>query len=161
MTFNVVRFSGPTPCSELYTDFVRILADLHVPAENMYEFSETSAKATIQPFMDAFKDRRDMRYWIRCQTTFCEERKRERSIDIIGDFPVSREERIAVLLDADFSWEDCQYLAHEIQAVADQVIVGRTPALLPSDVQKMRIVQRPSLSHLEDVLVFATRGPCA
>lgn len=38
------------------------------------------------------------------------------------------------------------------------VLVGRAPAHLPSDIQKVKAVFRPELRHLRDVIVFSARG---
>lgn len=40
-----------------------------------------------------------------------------------------------------------------------EVIIGRSPAGRPSDIQKARAVYRPELSHLYDVVVFSAKGP--
>lgn len=38
------------------------------------------------------------------------------------------------------------------------VLVGRLPAHLPSDIQRRRAVWKPELRHFKDVIVFSTRG---
>ena len=38
------------------------------------------------------------------------------------------------------------------------VLVGRVPAHLPSDIQRRRAVWKPELRHFKDVIVFPTRG---
>jgi len=38
------------------------------------------------------------------------------------------------------------------------VLVGRTPAYLPSDIQRRRAVFKPELRHFKDVVVFSTKG---
>ncbi|CAN8099924.1 unnamed protein product [Discula destructiva] len=38
------------------------------------------------------------------------------------------------------------------------VLVGRSPAHLPSDIQKVKAVFRPELRHLRDVIIFSARG---
>lgn len=39
-----------------------------------------------------------------------------------------------------------------------EVTVIRNPCLHPGDWQKLRVVERPELSHLVDCIVFSTRG---
>ena len=39
-----------------------------------------------------------------------------------------------------------------------EVLVGRLPALLPSDIQRRKAVWRPELRHFKDVIVFPTQG---
>ena len=39
------------------------------------------------------------------------------------------------------------------------VLVARSPSSRPSDIQKVRAVFRPELSHLYDVVVFSAKGP--
>ena len=41
---------------------------------------------------------------------------------------------------------------------SDDPIDFQNPALLPSDVQKVRAVDAPRLSHLTDVIVFSGKG---
>lgn len=43
---------------------------------------------------------------------------------------------------------------------AHKVLVARQPAIRISDIQKVRAVLLPELSHLVDVVVFSTRGQC-
>jgi hypothetical protein len=38
------------------------------------------------------------------------------------------------------------------------ILVARQPACRPSDIQKVRAVKRPELSHMVDVVVFSSRG---
>ncbi|KAL1859561.1 hypothetical protein Daus18300_009562 [Diaporthe australafricana] len=38
------------------------------------------------------------------------------------------------------------------------VLVGRCPAHLPSDIQKVKAIFKPELRHLRDVIVFSSRG---
>lgn len=38
------------------------------------------------------------------------------------------------------------------------VLVGRVPAYLPSDIQRRRAVWKPELRHFKDVIVFSTQG---
>lgn len=215
MTFNVVRFSGPTGRAELYADFIRIMADRKVPWSNICKAVMDSASEFVQPFKDAYENPGAMRFWMHCQNKFHEERNRANGIDTIGGFPVSREEHINHLLETGFDWRECEYLANEISAAASTIfgdaqvhlrlemlcatmplgivdetgvvapgevhfipskpfndaqgvpmmlrgrhtVVGRLPALGPSDMQKMRIVQKESLAHLVDVLVFSRKGP--
>lgn len=39
-----------------------------------------------------------------------------------------------------------------------QILVGRAPAHLPSDIQKVRVASHPTLQKLQDVVVFSTKG---
>ncbi|KAH9870156.1 hypothetical protein J1614_007078 [Plenodomus biglobosus] len=39
-----------------------------------------------------------------------------------------------------------------------EILVARQPACRPSDIQKVRVVAHPKLTHLRDVIVFPTRG---
>lgn len=49
-----------------------------------------------------------------------------------------------------------------VDEVADldgmEVLVGRSPAHLPSDIQKVRAVFKPALRHLRDVVIFSAKG---
>ncbi|KAG8425956.1 hypothetical protein J3459_008559 [Metarhizium acridum] len=38
------------------------------------------------------------------------------------------------------------------------VLVARAPSHLPSDIQRVKVVSRPQLRHLKDVIVFSTKG---
>ncbi|KAL7960432.1 RNA dependent RNA polymerase domain-containing protein [Trichoderma compactum] len=38
------------------------------------------------------------------------------------------------------------------------ILVARAPAHLPSDIQRVRVVSRPELRKLKDVIIFSTRG---
>lgn len=38
------------------------------------------------------------------------------------------------------------------------VLVSRAPSHLPSDIQRVRVVSKPQLRHLKDVVVFSTKG---
>ncbi|KAG6003495.1 hypothetical protein E4U21_001986 [Claviceps maximensis] len=38
------------------------------------------------------------------------------------------------------------------------ILVGRAPAHLPSDIQRVRVVSHPRLRHLKDVIVFSIKG---
>ncbi|KAG5951507.1 hypothetical protein E4U53_002956 [Claviceps sorghi] len=38
------------------------------------------------------------------------------------------------------------------------ILVGRVPAHLPSDIQRVRVVSHPRLRHLKDVIVFSIKG---
>jgi hypothetical protein len=50
-------------------------------------------------------------------------------------------------------WE--QVLLHETD-----VLVARLPALLSSDIQKVRAVFKPELQVYRDVVVFSSKGTC-
>ena len=41
------------------------------------------------------------------------------------------------------------------------ILVARSPAHLPSDIQKVRVVSHPELRHLKDVIIFSTKGRCS
>ncbi|KAK5122624.1 hypothetical protein LTR85_003887 [Meristemomyces frigidus] len=40
-----------------------------------------------------------------------------------------------------------------------EILVARNPSLRNSDIQKARVVFRPELAHLQDVIVFSAQGP--
>ncbi len=51
-------------------------------------------------------------------------------------------------------WEEV--MLHDID-----VLVARLPAVLPSDIQKVRAVFRPELRMYRDVVIFSSKGQCA
>ncbi|EEA23930.1 RNA-directed RNA polymerase, putative [Talaromyces marneffei ATCC 18224] len=54
-------------------------------------------------------------------------------------------------------WRDCSYFDDAMVDGAD-VLVGRTPAHCPWDIQRRRAVWKSELRHFKDVIVFSTRG---
>ncbi|RAO68792.1 uncharacterized protein BHQ10_004804 [Talaromyces amestolkiae] len=54
-------------------------------------------------------------------------------------------------------WRDCSYFDDAMVDGVD-VLVGRTPAHCPWDIQKRRAVWKSELRHFKDVIVFSTRG---
>ncbi len=56
------------------------------------------------------------------------------------------------------SFEDAEFSHFDLGRTITECIIGRNPARRPSDLQKLRIVQKSELNHLVDVVVFSTRG---
>jgi hypothetical protein len=54
-------------------------------------------------------------------------------------------------------WRDCSYFDDDLVDGVD-VLVGRTPAHCPWDIQRRRAVWKSELRHFKDVIVFSTRG---
>lgn len=54
-------------------------------------------------------------------------------------------------------WRDCSYFDDAMVDGMD-VLVGRTPAHCPWDIQRRRAVWKSELRHFKDVIVFSTRG---
>lgn len=54
-------------------------------------------------------------------------------------------------------WRDCSYFDDGMVDGVD-VLVGRTPAHCPWDIQRRRAVWKSELRHFKDVIVFSTRG---
>jgi hypothetical protein len=54
-------------------------------------------------------------------------------------------------------WRDCSYFDDAMVDGVD-VLVGRTPAHCPWDIQRRRAVWKSELRHFKDVVVFSTRG---
>lgn len=54
-------------------------------------------------------------------------------------------------------WRDCSYFDDAIVDGVD-VLVGRTPAHCPWDIQRRRAVWKSELRHFKDVIVFPTKG---
>ncbi|EED17583.1 RNA-directed RNA polymerase, putative [Talaromyces stipitatus ATCC 10500] len=54
-------------------------------------------------------------------------------------------------------WRDCAYFDDAMVDGVD-VLVGRTPAHCPWDIQRRRAVWKSELRHFKDVIVFSTKG---
>ncbi|KAL1851117.1 hypothetical protein Plec18170_006441 [Paecilomyces lecythidis] len=54
------------------------------------------------------------------------------------------------------AWNDPSFEDNMLDGI--EVLVGRLPAHLPSDIQRRRAVWRQELRHFKDVIVFPTRG---
>lgn len=54
-------------------------------------------------------------------------------------------------------WRDCSYFDDSMVDGVD-VLVGRTPAHCPWDIQRRRAVWKLELRHFKDVIVFSTKG---
>jgi hypothetical protein len=55
-------------------------------------------------------------------------------------------------------WNDLENDFSENELNGVEVLVGRSPALLPSDIQRTKAVFREQLRHFKDVAVFSTKG---
>lgn len=55
-------------------------------------------------------------------------------------------------------WNDLENDFSENELDGVEVLVGRSPALLPSDIQRRKAVFRDQLRHFKDVVVFSTKG---
>jgi len=55
-------------------------------------------------------------------------------------------------------WNDLENNFSENELNGVEVLVGRSPALLPSDIQRRKAVFRDQLRHFKDVVVFSTKG---
>lgn len=55
-------------------------------------------------------------------------------------------------------WNDLENNFSENELNGVEVLVGRSPALLPSDIQRTKAVFRDQLRHFKDVAVFSTKG---
>jgi hypothetical protein len=55
-------------------------------------------------------------------------------------------------------WDDLENNFSENELNGVEVLVGRSPALLPSDIQRRKAVFRDQLRHFKDVAVFSTKG---
>ena len=217
LTLNVVRTSTTPHHSQLYADFLPILRDRKVPWQEVDRVVKKNTEFMTKAFEDALRDRRLMRHWIHSQNAFQEERNRENGIQMIGGFPVSKEESAVQMLESGFEPSVCEHLAKNIHdagssafdhtrkhlklkllnstmllGIADpygvlkpgeihvsfsrpfadatqtrnslrrlHALVARLPALGRSDMQKVRCVFKEELSHLTDVVVFPSRGPCS
>ncbi|KAF9891251.1 hypothetical protein FE257_004815 [Aspergillus nanangensis] len=56
------------------------------------------------------------------------------------------------------NWRDPQNQFQDNLLDAIDVLVGRLPAHRPSDVQRLKVVWKPELRHLQDVIVFPSTG---
>ncbi|OKL64229.1 hypothetical protein UA08_00700 [Talaromyces atroroseus] len=57
-------------------------------------------------------------------------------------------------------WRDCSSF-EDVMVDGMDVLVGRTPAHCPWDIQRRKAVWRPGLRHFKDVIVFSTKGSTA
>jgi RNA dependent RNA polymerase len=55
-------------------------------------------------------------------------------------------------------WNDLEHNFSENELNGVEVLVGRSPALLPSDIQRTKAVFKDQLRHFKDVAVFSTKG---
>ncbi|KAJ5737645.1 uncharacterized protein N7483_002770 [Penicillium malachiteum] len=56
------------------------------------------------------------------------------------------------------NWQDSDGNFQESELMDTDVLVGRLPAHVPSDIQKRRAVYKSELRHFKDVIVFSTKG---
>jgi len=76
-------------------------------------------------------------------------------ICIADDTGTLEEDEVSIRFGKPFMDEETGRFLNFIQG---DVLVARNPALLPSDIQKVKAVDVPQLRHLSDVIVFSTKG---
>ncbi|QUC19178.1 uncharacterized protein UV8b_03419 [Ustilaginoidea virens] len=74
---------------------------------------------------------------------------------MVVDFDgILEEDEVSIIFSENFSTDDfCDMMLDGME-----LLVARAPAHLPSDIQKVKVVFRPQLRHLKDVIVFPIKG---
>ncbi|KAL4952540.1 RNA dependent RNA polymerase-domain-containing protein [Aspergillus filifer] len=75
---------------------------------------------------------------------------------IADPYGVLKEDEVHFGLSINWRDEDGQFEDNLLDGI--DVLVGRLPAHLPSDIQRRRAVWKPELRHFKDVIVFPTTG---
>ncbi|KAK3716992.1 hypothetical protein LTR37_006047 [Vermiconidia calcicola] len=97
----VVRTSKPLTPSCIYTDFMPILVDRHVPPEAIAGPALLDAQGMKDEFLDALQDRGRLLRWLHKERVVAEEH-RDKGITLVADFPYARAEKAIRMLESGF-----------------------------------------------------------
>ena len=217
LTLNVVAWSSQLKPTVLHTGFLPVFRDRYVPAKSILEIAKRQVLSETENFVEALSNPALLQRWLHTQRDVMSKRVLS-GVWAVGEdgFPVMREERALLMIEAGFLPTKCYFLGTELiklgmqefdlQAkrfriqlnqstsaigIADpigilkpgqihlcfsrsihdndtgqswsalhgqKVIVSRNPSMRNSDAQPYTAVCIPELMHLQDVVIFPSRG---
>ena len=96
------RASRPTGSSYLYLDFLSILHDRGVPAENIEKLAMRHIDAYTKSLFEAIEGPEALRRWLHTQGAVMQDRRRDNDIPTVAGFPSLDIEKAIYMLEAGF-----------------------------------------------------------
>lgn len=157
LSLNVVKVSHALYPYSLYSDFLPIIVDRHVPAEAIERYAELQAERDfVKPVLKALEDGRALRAWLNQQNSAREDLRRDiGEIRTLAGFPHAKAERAIRMLENGFEatkfkpfeklmrsimeeYFQRQSEAYKIQVFQSTMALGiadRTGSLRPGEIQ--------------------------
>ena len=122
LALNVVQHNPPARSSILHIGFLPILVNRGVPKEVIRRVVCEQVSSWAQWFIKALEEPgpRPFRDWLSSNSRVFESMRRDNGIETLAGFPISVEEKVALLLEHFFDPKECKYLAAEIEILAKQ-----------------------------------------